>query len=141
MTATATTPDSSVVIAALSPWHPDHSAARRSVITRPRAISHVLLETFSVLTRLPSPHRVAPAIAAEALEAAFGGVPLSIPGAAMQRLLARFAGAGIAGGAVYDAAIAETARRADLALCSLDVRAAETYAAIGVEVVWIGLNS
>ena len=49
-------------------------------------------------------------------------------------LLSRLTHAGVHGGRVYDALVAETARVAGLALISLDTRARPTYDAVGVEV-------
>jgi toxin FitB len=51
----------------------------------------------------------------------------------MSGLLAQFAAAGVAGGAVYDGLIASAAKEAGLLLVSCDARAAATYRALGVE--------
>lgn len=50
------------------------------------------------------------------------------------------ASAGIGGGAIYDALIAESARLAGATLVSADRRAAATYAAVGVEVEFLGTS-
>src|SRR5437762_33252 len=68
--------DSSVVIAGLLSWHEFHKralqalekamAARRLLIPFP-----VLVESYSVMTRLPSPHRLRPEIAHQLLHDSF----------------------------------------------------------------------
>ena len=55
MTSTA---DSSVVVAALTPWHEHHAVARSALAKTELLISHVVAETFAVLTGFPPPHRV-----------------------------------------------------------------------------------
>ena len=64
-------PDTSVVIAGLASWHPDHEVARAVLAKRPTAIAHVLYESFSVLTRLPAPRKLSAELAWEALASAF----------------------------------------------------------------------
>jgi predicted nucleic acid-binding protein len=53
-------------------------------------------------------------------------------------LLARAAELGIAGGAVYDALVAETARRAGTTLLTRDRRAIAVYEKIGVTFEFVG---
>ncbi len=57
---TGVTPDTSVVIAGLSSWHPDHDLARPVLADKPPILAHVLSESYSVLTRLPAPRRLDP---------------------------------------------------------------------------------
>jgi hypothetical protein len=58
-------PDSSVVIAALGQWHPSHEASRAAIAGEERRlVGHVALEATSVLSRMPEPYRMMPAIAA-----------------------------------------------------------------------------
>ena len=54
--------DSSVVIAAFASWHEHHAIARKAMTARPRLIAHAAVESYSVLTRLPPPHRASPDI-------------------------------------------------------------------------------
>src|SRR3989441_13166825 len=49
--------DSSVVVAAFASWHETHDSARRVLDGALRLVAHCALETYSVLTRLPPPHR------------------------------------------------------------------------------------
>ncbi len=132
---TATTPDTSVVIAGLCAWHPDHELARPLLGTE--AIGHVLVESFAVLTRLPRGRVVLPSLAWTALSETFRSDPLTLSGPDIAELIGRLASEGISGGAVYDALVAETARRNDLVLLTLDERAVATYRAVGVEVEFL----
>jgi|SRR5207302_436013 len=110
-----TAADSSVLIAGLLSWHKFHDrafhaltkliSARLLLIPLP-----ALIESYSVLTRLPSPHRLHPEIAYQLLHASFGEsrvIGLS-PGRAWT-FLGEYVAAGISGGRVYDAVIASAA--------------------------------
>ena len=72
--------------------------------------AHTLVETYSVLTRLPPPMRTAPLRAWEAIEGLFAAGELVAPDArSLVGLLARASGRAIAGGATFDFLIASTA--------------------------------
>jgi predicted nucleic acid-binding protein len=131
------TPDTSVVIAGLSSWHPDHELARPVLAASPPILAHVLGESYSVLTRLPAPRRLDPTLAITALRRAFPDAAVTLAGRRLAPLLERLAGSGIRGGATYDAIVAETARVAGLTLITFDARARATYATVGVEVHWL----
>ncbi len=123
--------DTSLLVPALLSWHPAHSDARTSM-SRIRAIpAHVLLETYSVLTRLPSPHRIAPGDAGAVLGALRVDL-LTLPSKAHRALIAQLAVGTVRGGAVYDALVAATARHHDLTLLTRDRRARPTYDLVGV---------
>lgn len=124
--------DTSVVVAAFASWHESHEAARRVLDDRPSLIGHCALETLSVLTRLPSPHRVGPALVASYLAARFPAPPLVLPPESLRALPEELARLGIAGGGVYDALVATTARHHGMKLVTLDLRAASTYRQVGV---------
>src|SRR5438132_2317192 len=70
-------PDSSCIVARLSDWHDDHSAARRELDRRLDAddkmilAAHALVEAYSVLTRMPEPNRLPPAVVLEMLRQGF----------------------------------------------------------------------
>jgi hypothetical protein len=66
-----TAADTSVVVAAFASWHERHDAARRALDGGPRLVEHCALETYSVLTRLPPPHRAAGEVVREFLAARF----------------------------------------------------------------------
>lgn len=127
-----TTCDTSVLIAALATWHPRHRQAWTLASRIDAVPGHVLLETYSVLTRLPAPQRFAPDDAA-ALLVQSGLRALALPPSAYSALLAQVASLGISGGAIYDALIAATVRHNEMTLVSLDQRARATYEAIGVD--------
>ena len=133
--------DTSVVVAGLSTWHPDHETARAILHTKPSAVTHVVIESYSVLTRLPAPRRLDAALVLTALRRLFPNEPIPLPPSAIDDMLGRLASHGIAGGATYDAVVGESARLAGLALYSLDGRARRTYEVIGVEVIWLGAES
>jgi len=124
--------DTSVLVAALVTWHASHEAARAAVGDVRVVPAHVLLETYSVLTRLPAARRLAPDVAATAL-AALPWQPLSLSATDQSRLVAELAAVHISGGSTYDALIAATARSHGLTLLSLDRRAHRTYDALGVD--------
>ncbi len=126
--------DSSVVIAAFATWHEHHAIARKAMATRPRLIAHAAVESYSVLTRLPPPHRAHPSIVHTFITQRFSEPFLTLSEAGYQELLATVAAAQILGGPAYDALIAFTAAEHQATLLSLDRRAAATYEAVGVAV-------
>lgn len=125
--------DTSVAVALSAAGHQHHQATRTAIGGRSCGLSgHAAFETFSVLTRLPPPHRRTPAAVAGLLAHNFPGSRfLSAQDA--ERLHARLAAAGIAGGAVYDALVAAAAAEHHIPLATRDRRAAETYRALGIE--------
>ena len=106
--------DTSAIVPLVLASHPQHDAAKRAWLTytkrphRPIVPAHALLEAYSVLTRLPMPHRVPLKMASQALRVAFEGAAVA-DGANPTEVLARAVEAGIGGGRVYDLAIAESA--------------------------------
>ena len=107
--------DSSVVIAGLLSWHEFHRraghalenalASRRLLIPLP-----VLVESYSVMTRLPSPHRLRPEIAHELLHDSFADA--RVVGLSPRKawtFLGDCVSSATAGGRVYDAVIAAAA--------------------------------
>lgn len=124
--------DTGVLVAALLPWHDADEAARAALATVTHLPAHVVIETYSVLTRLPAPHRVAPADAAQALSQLSLAV-IGLPEDAVLRLPQRLAGAGVAGGPTYDGLIAATIVHHRLPLESCDERARRTYTRLGVD--------
>lgn len=128
------TPDTSVLVAALASWHPRHADAHRAVAGVDAVVAHVLIETFSVLTRLPAPHRVAAVDVAAALQR-LPWRPVGLPAAHHLTVLGVSADLGVGGGAVYDALVAATAREHGLDLVTSDVRARRTYDAVGARYV------
>lgn len=129
--------DTSVAIAAFASWHDHHEAARQVLERQPRLPTHVALETYSVLTRLPAPHRARPAHVREYLEGSFELPWLGLSVDAIAALVGELATNGITGGAAYDALVAATAREAGATLVTNDRRAEATYQRLGVEVEFL----
>lgn len=124
--------DTSVVVAAFASWHEGHRAASAALQRKPRLPAHALLESFSVLTRLPVPHRASADVVEAFLSERFADPLLTLRERDYRGLLSIAVAAGLVGGAVYDALIAATARRADALLLTRDRRALPTYEKIGV---------
>ena len=123
--------DTSVVVAGFATWHEGHASAAGVLARKPRLPAHVLIESYSVLTRLPAPHRASGDIVESFLAERFPGALLTLPTQAHRALLRSAAAAGMAGGAIYDALIAATAKQAGSVLITRDRRALQTYDAIG----------
>ncbi len=130
--------DTSVVVAAFASWHEGHSSAVAALARKPRIPAHVLVETYSVLTRLPPPHRAPASLVATFLAESFPGAPLALPVRAHQRLIKDAAAVGLAGGSIHDALIAATARHARAQLLTRDRRAVVTYERFGADYELIG---
>lgn len=127
--------DTSVALPLVLDRHEAHDEVVRWWAGRPVALcGHAAPETYSVLTRLPSPLRVTPADAAALLRARFGD-PLVLPAHESQQLVERLATAGITGGAVHDAMVAFSAVAHSVALATRDARARPTYERLGAQVV------
>lgn len=94
--------------------------------------AHVLVETYSVLTRLPSGLAVPAGSAADVLLRRFPDGPLRLDEAGRRDLLPRLATAGVFGGASYDGLVALEAGAHGEGLLTLDRRAQETYRRLGV---------
>ncbi|MFI5183526.1 MAG: PIN domain-containing protein [Vicinamibacteria bacterium] len=125
--------DTSVVVAAFASWHEAHASASAALARRPRIPARVLVESYSVLTRLPPPHRAPAGLVAIFLAERFVGEPLALPPRSYLRLIQEAAAQGLAGGSIHDALIAATVRHARGRLLTRDRRAASTYDHIGVE--------
>src|SRR5918997_662298 len=101
--------DSSVVIAAFASWHEHHTVASKALADRPRLVAHAAIESYSVLTRLPPPHRAQPSIVHRFITERFTDPFLTLSETGYQELLATVAAGKIPGGPSYDAPIAFTA--------------------------------
>lgn len=123
--------DTSVVVALFASWHEAHEAARAAVPREVHLPAHVLLESYSVLTRLPPPHRAPPGVVESFLRERFEGRILTLSSGRHRSLLHLVVEQGITGGSVYDALIAATARNSDATLVTRDRRATRTYEAVG----------
>ncbi len=126
--------DTSVAVPLLIASHEAHRMVRRWAAGRSLGLSgHALVETYSVLTRLPGDARVSPADAVLLMDDHFTldfALPIETATEAHQILARR----GIAGGATYDGLVGLAACIHDVALATRDARARATYEAIGVAV-------
>lgn len=115
--------DTSCVVAAVCGWHAQHRAAAAEIARRQDAgeqltvAAHALSEAYAVLTRLPTPYRLAPVDAWHALNANVPDLASVVTLTAAQHvaLLGRLAKEGVGGGRTYDALIAECALKAGAA--------------------------
>ncbi|MCA1647930.1 MAG: type II toxin-antitoxin system VapC family toxin [Chloroflexi bacterium] len=125
--------DTSVVVAAFASWHAQHAMADSIIDGKTRLVAHCALEAYSVLTRLPPPHRVAAHLVRDFLGARFPDPYVGLDADHYAALIPWLVELGISGGAAYDALVAATAQTAGDILISCDQRAAKTYQRIGVE--------
>lgn len=129
--------DTSVAVPLLVQTHPDYqivtdwARGRRLVLA-----GHAVVETYSVLTRLPADMRVAPDDAIDMLSAHFVG-RLMVPESHAPRVPETLAAAGICGGATYDGLVALAAIHHDHPLATRDARARSTYQALGVQAITV----
>lgn len=130
--------DTSVVVPGFASWHEAHASAAAALARGPRLPAHVALETFSVLTRLPPPHRAPADVVAAFLAARFPGAAIGLPAGAQRDLVRLAVSAGLTGGAVYDVLVAATARHAGATLLTRDHRALPAYDAVGVRYELLG---
>jgi predicted nucleic acid-binding protein len=125
--------DTSVAVALATAGHEHHQATRKAIGGRSCGLSgHAAFETFSVLTRLPPPNRRTPRAVARLLAHNFPSSRF-LGAEAAEKLHARLAQLGIAGGAVYDALVAVAAAEHGVTLATRDRRAAETYRALDID--------
>ena len=127
--------DTSVAVPLILRSHPGHASVLEWWAGREIAVSgHALIETYSVLTRLPGDARLEPADAARLLNDGFAP-PLLLSTAQTRQLPETLSRLGIAGGAVFDAVVALAAREHGAPLATRDARARNTYDAVGVELI------
>jgi predicted nucleic acid-binding protein len=121
--------DTSVIVPALLEWHEAHPGCRY-LLEGALVPSHAILESYSVLTRMPG--GVDRRLASEVVIARLA--PLEIPlASSMAEATSRLVGAGVSGGAVHDGIIALAAAAGGCHLLTRDRQAARTYEALGVD--------
>jgi predicted nucleic acid-binding protein len=126
--------DTSVAVALVVSDHDHHATVFEALGQRRLGLAgHAAFETFSVLTRLPPPARLTPAAVARLLASNFPHSSFLGAGATAE-LFERLAGAGIAGGSVYDALVGAAAVEHGLSLATRDRRALDTYRKLDVRV-------
>lgn len=119
--------DTSVVVAAFASWHEKHEAARRALDEGLRLVEHCSLETYSVLTRLPPPHRASADVVRDFIAARFPAPLLRLSARDYRKFVLGLPQHEIAGGATYDALVAATAAAHSAELVTCDRRAAPVY--------------
>lgn len=130
--------DTSVAVAAFGDWHQRNEEARAVLDEGAALPAHALLETYSVLTGFPPPHRAAPELVDAWLDDRFSIILAPPPPHEQRDLVRRLASTGRTGGAVYDAVVALTARLAGAVLVTADARAASLYELVGVQLHHLG---
>lgn len=142
--------DTSCIIAAVCGWHKHHPQAaaeterRLGARERMATAAHALAEAYAVLTRLPAPHRLAPADALAVLEGNFLEaahiVALDVNG--YRSVLRRAGKEAISGGRTYDMLIGECALKAKAAvLLTFNAEHFSHLEAAGIRVVVPSIES
>ncbi|HTR56721.1 MAG TPA: PIN domain-containing protein [Casimicrobiaceae bacterium] len=124
--------DTSLVVAAFASWHESHDAARHALDEGLRLIEHCALETYSVLTRLPAPHRTPGPVVRDFLKTRFPLPYLRLKEQAYRDFITGLPEQGVTGGAVYDALVAATAAACGAELLSCHRHAFAVYERYGV---------
>ena len=124
--------DTSLVVAAFASWHQAHEGARRALDGGLGLIEHCALESYSVLTRLPPPHRAPGEVVRDFLAARFPGPLLRMSASTYREFVLGLPGRLVVGGAAYDALVAATAIANDAELLTCDRRAIPVYERYGV---------
>lgn len=121
-----------MVVAAFASWHEKHEVARRALDGGLRLIEHCALETYSVLTRLPPPHRTSGKVVRDFLTARFPKPYLRLSTQAYKDFVLGLPDLEIAGGAAYDALVAATSAACGADLVTCDRRALPIYERYGL---------
>jgi predicted nucleic acid-binding protein len=129
--------DTSLVVAAFASWHECHEEARSILDQGIRLIEHCALETYSVLTRLPAPHRCTGDVVRDFLNARFPDSFLRLDPAAYRLFVLDLPQRGITGGSAYDALVAATAASCEVQLYTCDRRAAPIYESYAVRTLFL----
>lgn len=130
--------DTSVAVPLLVQTHSAHTEVARWWAGREVALcGHALVETYSVLTRLPGDIRLDPIDAARLVTERLS-TPLTLSVRSTRALPESLARLGIAGGAVYDAIIGLAAVEHEAVLATRDRRARATYEAVGAQTLTVG---
>jgi predicted nucleic acid-binding protein len=130
--------DTSLVVAAYASWHESHAAAREALDVGLRLIEHCALETYSVLTRLPAPHRSSGDVVRDFLRSRFPRPFLRLGDRAYREFILGLPNHDIAGGSSYDALVAATAAGCGAELLTCDRRALPIYDRYGVRARVVG---
>lgn len=126
-------PDTSILVAGFATWHEAHESAARALNRGVHLVAHTAVETYSVLTRLPPPHRVAAAAVQAYLSDVTSADYLALDAQPYRELINDLAINNVTGGAAYDALVGSTAKAAGATLLTRDHRAIRTYELLNVE--------
>jgi predicted nucleic acid-binding protein len=135
--------DTSVIVSALFSVHERHAACR-SLVAQHRGSGTLILpvpameQSYSVLTRLPTPLRLDRRVVGEALRRSFHGVAelVGLDGPGSWSLIAEAVAGDVIGGATHDFHIAACARRANAtALATFNRRHFERFDLAGLRIV------
>ena len=130
--------DTSAVVAAFASWHEHHDRARNALDHGMRLIDHCALETYSVLTRLPPPHRCPSTVVRDFLRLRFVEPFLRLDARAYKAFVLELPEHAVTGGGAYDALVAATAVAHAATLITCDRRAASVYEAYGARATYLG---
>lgn len=133
MATSGLTADTSVIVPSILAWHALHSKAAAALADVRQVPAHALVESFSVLTRLPAPRALRPSQAQQVLLRAFPETPLTLGAMGHVAIIRRLADGDIGGGRVYDAIVGGAAAEAKVRLLTADRRAVPIYALVGAE--------
>ncbi|MCL1837798.1 MAG: type II toxin-antitoxin system VapC family toxin [Propionibacteriaceae bacterium] len=126
--------DTSAAIPLLVASHEAHTQAATWANGRTLGLcGHALIETYSVLTRLPGDARVNPRDAVALINDNFSNCLMLSPDLA-SRTHQKLSELGVSGGAAYDGLVALAASEHRVILVTRDARARSTYEACGVQV-------
>jgi predicted nucleic acid-binding protein len=138
-------PDTSCMVAGVSAWHIHYARARGELEKRFErgeemvVAAPALVESYSVLTRLPAPRRLSPDMCRELLTANFGSDAaqlVALEPFEYERLIRDAPESGVAGGRIYDAVILACAQSAGVdSLLTFNERQFSAFASSGVRVV------
>ena len=136
------TVDSNYLICVLQSWNTHHAATIADLERRLDhgqelyLIPHTLLESYSVMTRLPDPFRKPPSMVLGLLRQYFAEFPLLPALDAPWQLLEGLADRGLSGGQTYDRSIAFTAHGAGMAeLVTWNLKHFQPHALPGLAIV------
>ena len=129
--------DTSAIIAAFASWHEHHDRARKALDAGMHLIDQCALETYSVLTRLPAPHRCGGDLVRDFLRARFTDPYLRLDARAYKEFVLALPEHAVEGGSAYDALVAATAAMHSAELVTCDRRAASIYESYGVRVAFL----
>jgi predicted nucleic acid-binding protein len=102
-----------------------------TVDSGPALITHCAVEAYSVLTRMPPPHRAPAELVAEFLSDRFPQEHLALGPTRRSSFISDLVRAGVSGGATYDGLVATVAAEHGATLVTLDRRAMTTYERLG----------